>query len=236
MNTDRQCPHELDAAKHRAQARRASAGAVMFVVVTTLGLLAVMAVYAMSTTTSDIRAASNFRRALQAQHAAEFAAVAAADYVTSANADNIVNVQMLNPPPPTDTNAAQNNCLSAQKNLAGVTGSARAKSCVRITPNDLKLSWGGNKDMFTSQSFGNGTLSANGDPTLGGDFIIELTNPTQAPPPPGYDVNLRLKFAMLSVSTYGLVRVGGTTAAPGTYVGDSMQVGRGRFIVGPLNQ
>lgn len=216
----------LALAKRRARARRRSAGAAMFVVVTTLGLLAVMGMYAMSAATEDIRAASNFRRASQAQAAAEFGAVAAADYITYENADNIVNTRMLNPS--ANLQASENNCISTQKNQAGVIGSIRAKSCVRITKEELKRNWS-LRDPFTSQSFGNKELE--------GDLYIELTNPTQAPPPPGYDVNLRLKFAMVTVSTFGLIRpYEGVTKGTLPNASDSMQTGRGRLIIGPLNQ
>ncbi|AKU99417.1 hypothetical protein AKJ09_06081 [Labilithrix luteola] len=225
MEARRQDCAKLSLAKRRARARKRSDGAVMFVVVTTLGLLAVMGAYALSSTTEDIRASSNYRRSVQAQNTTEMAAVATADYVTFANADNIVNARMLNPS--TDLSASENNCLSAQKNQAGVRGTIRAKSCVRITSNELKKNWG-DREVFTAQSFGDGDLR--------GDVIIELTNPTQAPPPPGYDINLRLKFAMVSVSTYGIIQINGVSTPAQPYNGDSMQVGRGRFIIGPLNQ
>lgn len=215
----------LSLAKRRSRARKRSAGAVMFVVVTTLGLLAVMGAYALSSTTEDIRASSNYRRSVQAQSTTDLAAAAAAEYVTFNNADNIVNARMLNPS--ADTSASENNCLSAQKNQNNVSGSIRAKSCVRITSSELKKNWG-DREVFTGQSFGDGELR--------GEVVIELTNPTQAPPPPGYDINLRLKFAMVSVSTYGVIQINGVSSPTQPYNGDSMQVGRGRFIIGPLNQ
>lgn len=92
----------------------------------------------------------------------------------------------------------------------------------------MQKNWN-NREPFTTQSFGDTNLEA--------DVYVELTNPTQAPPPPGYDANLRLKFAMVTVTTYGILRPYqgvSTNAAPS--ISDSMQVGRGRFIVGPLNQ
>jgi hypothetical protein len=207
-------------AKRRARARRSSDGAVMFVVTTTLGVLAVMGVYALTSATQDIHAAGNMKVAMQAQQVSDFAAVAVADYVTYQNADNIINTRMLNPNA-TDPNASDHKCLSTQRNVAGTAGSDRAKSCVRISAAELVKSWG-NREAFTSQSFG--------DPLIVSDAYIELTNPTPAPAPPGYDVNLRLKFAMLTVTTYGIVQHSATTNA------ETMQVGRGRFIVGPINQ
>ncbi len=219
-------PNRRSLAKRRASLRKRSEGAVMFVVVTTLGLLGVMGMYAMSTTTQDIRASANLRRASQAQLASDFAAVAAADYITYDNADYLVNTRMLNPS--SNLGAAENNCLSTQKNQAGVIGTARAKSCVRISKAELRKSWN-ERDPFTSQSFG--------DTSLEGDIYIELTNPMQAPAPPGYDVNLRLKFAMVTVTTFGILRpYAGVTSGAAANRSDSMQMGRGRFVIGPLNQ
>jgi hypothetical protein len=157
--------------------------------------------------------------AMQAQQVSDFAAVAAADYVTYQNADNIINTRMLNPN--ANANASDHKCLSTQQNIATTKGSDRAKSCVRISRDELVKSWG-NREAFTSQSFG--------DPLITADAYIELTNPAPAPAPPGYDVNLRLKFAMLTVTTYGIIQHSATTNA------ETMQVGRGRFIVGPINQ
>ncbi|CAN5917725.1 hypothetical protein BH11MYX4_BH11MYX4_13540 [soil metagenome] len=48
----------------RARARRRNAGAVMFIVAVTLGLLAVMGVYGLSATSADIRSAGHMREAL----------------------------------------------------------------------------------------------------------------------------------------------------------------------------
>jgi hypothetical protein len=207
-------------AKRRARARRSSDGAVMFVVTTTLGVLAVMGVYALTSATQDIHASGNMRVAMQAQQVADYAAVAGADNITYDNADYIINNRMLHPNS-TDITADDHKCLSTQRNVAGTAGSDRAKSCVRITRDDLRKTWS-NREAFTSQSFGNTLMTA--------DAYVELTNPTPAPAPPGYDVNLRLKFAMVTVTTYGIVSNTATTGA------ETMQVGRGRFIVGPLNQ
>lgn len=205
-------------AKRHARARAREGGAVMFVVVTTLGVLAALGLYGLTATKQDVHAAGNVRQWMQARHAAEFGAVAAADYVTYENADYIINTRMLNPP--SDVSSSQRNCLSAQKNLAGLPGSVRAKSCIRVSKDELKLNWN-NRAPFTSIGLG--------DSTVNSDIYIELTNPMATAPPPGFDLNLRLKFAQVTVTTYGII-------SPAAAHYEGMRVGRGRFIVGPLNQ
>ena len=64
-------PAHVRAARARARARRRSAGAAMFIVAVTLGLLAAMGVYGLSATAYDIRAAGHGRAAAQVQHTAE---------------------------------------------------------------------------------------------------------------------------------------------------------------------
>ncbi len=209
----------LQRALRRAHARRREGGAVIFVVATTLGVLAVMGVYALGATTDDIHAAGNMRQAIQAQQVGDFGAAAVADWVSYDNADNIVNTRMLNPS--TNTSSSDQNCLSTQRNIASVAGSNRTKACVRVSKLELQKTWQ-NREAFTSQSFG--------DVNMTGDVYLELTNPTQAPAPPGYDVNLRLKFAMVTVTSFGIVKRAGTTRQ------ETMQMGRGRFVIGPVSQ
>ncbi len=217
-------------AARRARARRDNGGAVIFIVATTLGVLAVMGVYALSSTTQDIRSAGNMQRATQARFIGDYGAMAAADYINYENADNIVNTRMLNPV----AGSSNANCISTVRSGPSAFGTNRAKSCVRIAASELKIGWG-LREPFTSQSFGHKSTSTD---QIDGDVYIEITNPTQAPSPPGYDINLRLKFAMVTATSYGVIKprggVAGGTVLPGA--ADTMQVGRGRLIVGPVSQ
>jgi len=74
----------------RSRARRDSGGAVMFIVVVTLGLLAAMGVYGLSAAQADVRAAGHMREALQAQKAGEHALTMAAETLNPENAGPLV--------------------------------------------------------------------------------------------------------------------------------------------------
>lgn len=229
-------------AARRARARRRNAGAVIFIVAMTLGLLAVMGVYALAATTQDIRAAGNIQRATQTNYTSNYAAIATADYVNYANADDIVYRRMLNPDPSATSN--DRNCLSTQRNDISNTlyGDTRTKSCVRLSGKEMKLPWCGgtpcappsggtpgqvgDREAFTSQSFSHVSNATEG---FDGEVYVELTNPTAAAPPAGFDLNSKLKFVMVTATSYGIVKAKGSTA-------ETMRSGRGRFIIGPLKQ
>src|SRR4051812_10073630 len=66
----------------RARARHESAGAAMFIVAVTLGLLAAVGVYGLSATAMDVRAAGHMRESAQAQSAAEHALLLTAESFT----------------------------------------------------------------------------------------------------------------------------------------------------------
>lgn len=224
-------------ARRRALARRESSGAVIFIVAMTLGVLAVMGVYALSATTSDLRAAGNMQRGAQANYINSYGAIATAEYITYDNADDIVYRRMLNPN--ASATSSDRNCISTQKNVAALVGDSRTKSCVRLSAAELRsTSWcgapcagsSGTREAFTSQSF---THSVTATQDMKGDVYTELTNPTAAAPPPGYDVNSKLKFVMVTATTYGIVKpVGPVTIT----TRETLRTGRGRFIIGPIKQ
>lgn len=211
-------------AKKRARARRDDAGAVIFIVATTLGVLAVMGVYALTATTQDLRAAGNVQRAAQANYVNSYGAIATAEYVNYDNADDIVNRRMLNPN--ASASAAEKNCISTQRNDPVLFGDERTKSCVRIAAVELKVPWGG-QEPFTSQSFTHNTLPGQ---EIDADVYTELTNPTDAAPPPGYNLDSNFKFVMVTATSFGIVKPRGTIGT------ETLRQGRGRFIIGPVKR
>jgi hypothetical protein len=222
-------------ARRRARARRASGGAVIFICAITLGVLAVMGAYALAAARSDLRSAGSLQRGMQANYAASYSAVAAADYVNFGNADDIIKRRM--PNPNASLNSADVNCVSALKNNATTFGDQNSKMCVRLaiisqgggaTPykGELAQPWGG-REPFTTQSYQH---VATATEALDTDVYIELTNPTNYAPPAGYDLNNKMKFAMVTVTGFGYTKPRGTTNL------DTVRTGRGRFIIGPLNQ
>lgn len=206
---------ELVRAKDRARRRRREGGAIMFIVATTLALLATMGVYALAAASTEAKTSGYVRQAAQAQYMAELAAMATAESVTAANADYFINVLM--------RSAQQDkNCMSAAAYDASyATSSAVAQSCWRFSKQELETTW--KMPMLSSESLTPATQ-------LNVDFFAEMTNPVAVQPPPGFDLNLGLGFARVTITTGGVL-MPATAAAS-----HSMQLGRARFVVGPIRK
>lgn len=191
---------------------------------TTLGLLAVMGVYALSAATEDIRAAGNVKRATQANAVADYGAVGAAEYLVPDKVQWLLKNKFDNPD--MSLNSADTNCLSTQRQDPTLPGDPKTtKACYRIPVSELqRLAWG-NREPFTTQSFNhNPTVSDQ----LEGNVVVEITNPVDAPPPPGYGDNLSFKFKMVTVTAFGVTHPRGSSKI------DTVRIGRGRFTVGPI--
>lgn len=215
-------------ALRRSRRRHESAGAAMFVVAVTLGLLAAMGVYGLAATAQDVRAAGHVREATQAQHAAEAAIVMASQTLNSGNAANTINTMMSE----NSANSARaTNCKSAKPfSAAGYDQSLGriAEACFVISPNEMKVlspnnTWStvtGQISGFTAESFGEVPVKPY--------VSIELTNPVtwQAP---GYGGNgTPQQFLQVRATVYSEMK---------NAVGDvpqSVSVGRGRLVIGPF--
>lgn len=208
----------------RARARRRSGGAVIFIVATTLGLLAVMGVYALSAATEDIRAAGNVKRAAQASAVADYGGIAAAEYLLPDKSQWLMKNKFNNPD--MTANSSDTNCLSTQRQDPALPGDPKTtKACYRIPMTELqKLAWG-NREPFTTQSFNHNATATD---QLEGNVVVEVTNPMDAPNPPGYGEGLGFRFKMFTVTTFGITHPRGSSRA------DTVRLGRGRFVVGPI--
>lgn len=226
-NTDRPTNRSRTKRARVLANRRRSRGAVVFIVAATLGLLALMGVYAISGAATEVRSSGYVRQATQAHYLSEYAMAAVADHVNSSNADFLVNNQLLaqatNPFPPTT------DCLSVPTYAAA---SGLAKACVRVGQTELesrKLSggtpaWGG-RPLLTEHSLGQP-----GKSLMQGRIFAEFSNPTITQPPPGFDQNLGLSFARITVTTGGSVEPAGNAAAR------TLEMGRARMIIGPVRR
>lgn len=212
----------------RARARRDSAGAAMFIVAVTLGILAAMGVYGMSSTSIDIRAAGHFREAAQAQSAAEHALMLSADSFTPGTAAEIVKA-MMSGRTTAGTDIQATNCKTANTYNATTNPEYRgAQACLSWSIDEMqRISKGVNpwtldgttNTTFTPQSFGPVTNKA---------FVrVEVTNPVDIPPPPGTGLNDRFTFTQVTVTTYVDMKESATVPA------QTSGLGRGRLTVGP---
>jgi hypothetical protein len=199
--------------------RRKSRGAVVFIVAATLALLALMGVYAISGAAAEVRSSGYVRQSTQAHYLSEYTMGAVANHVNSTNADFLVNNQLLaqatNPFPPTT------DCLSVPTYTAA---SAMAKACVRINQSDIEGPWA-SRPLLTEHSLGQP-----GKSLMQGTVFAEFSNPTLTQPPPGFDQNLGLSFARITVTT------GGSVQPAGNATGRTLEMGRARMIVGPVRR
>jgi len=227
--------HRVSAARQRAlknaQRRARSAGASLFIVAMTLGLLAAMGVYGLSATAFDVRSAGHLREAVQAQSAAEHAIMLTAESFTPGTAGEIVRAMQSGKGTTTDiqsTKCRTANSFDSQTN----TQYRAAQACLSWSEAEMMNiaksinPWipGSDKSTFSTESFGQVPQR----PYL----RIEITNPVDIPPPPGMSLNDRYTFTQLTVTTFVDMKSAGVDTAATTAASSSVQA-RGRITVGP---
>jgi Tfp pilus assembly protein PilX len=234
------------ARKMRARARKRSDGAVMFIVVVTLGLLAAMGVYGLTATQSELVSAGHMREALQAQKAGETTLMMAAETFNPASAKALVEAM--------SGAKRTTNCRTAAgagdvpANIAPYVGAVPVPpkaACLRLSEAEMKIVGEsaidnlGNKLNtwlapagcaapsacvgFADDSFG----AVDATPTV----QVEISNPVDVPPPAGsgYDPASQ-RFTQVTVTVFVELR---SHAAPNTPT-LSVVVGRGKMTVGPI--
>lgn len=220
----------------RARRRRESAGAAIFVVAITLGLLAAMGVYGLSATALDVRAAGQERAAAQAQHAAELAIVEAASTIGPGTATTIVRAMQADANLLFSSAGNTKSCKTAKTyNATDPVTSRIAEACMVLSPSEMRqispnTNWGpvdGNPIAvpFSTKSFG--------DVPLVPYVRIELTNPINWDAPAGFQTssNVGAKppvFTQIRATVFLELRQNGLLS-PADYIA----TGRGRLVVGP---
>ncbi|MBN9161128.1 MAG: hypothetical protein J0I07_09205 [Myxococcales bacterium] len=218
----------------RARARRDSAGAAMFIVAITLGLLAAMGIYGLSATAIDIRSAGHLRQSAQAQSAAEHALVLTAETFTPGTTGEIVKA-MQSGRTGAGTDIQATNCKTANAFNAGTNAEFRgAQACLSWSVAEMQHMaknvnpWtldGTTQTTFSPQSFGDVPQRA---------YVrVEVTNPVDIPPPPGTGLNDRFTFTQVTVTTFVDMKNAATPVAASTTPAESIAQGRGRLTVGP---
>ena len=204
-------------ALRRARARRREAGAVMFIVVVTLGLLAAMGVYGLSAASADVRAAGHMREALQAQKAGEHALTMTAETLNPKTVGPLV-AQM-------STLGRTANCKTAGPLPAAATSVPPGAACLRLTEVGMRAAAGtvtpwNAVPAFAPDSFGSVTSVPN--------VSVELSNPFDVQRP-GFDATMR--FTQVTATVFVDVRSTVDIGAPA----QSIVSGRGRLTVGPIS-
>jgi Tfp pilus assembly protein PilX len=224
-------------ARRRARLRRRSAGAAVFIVAVTLGVLAVMGVYALTATANEVRSAGHVREAMQGQRAAEFAMMATAETYSSiiggvlikkSRNPDTVNGRSTNcrssRPPSTDLRFVDSEaCLYLTEEQMGTV--AKSVNSMKqpttviagcTTPADCNFFWG---QGATPGSFG---------PVVNRPFLhVEVSNPIDVPPPPGMSLDGSWTFTQVTATVYVDMKQNKTDPASTT------TLARGRMTVGP---
>jgi hypothetical protein len=208
----------------------------MFIVVVTLGLLAVMGVYGLTATQAEVVSAGHMREALQAQKAGEHTLAMTAETFNPASAKALVEAM-------SGAKRTQN-CKTAAgasdvpANVAPYVGSTPVPAkaaCLRLSAEEMKIvgesatDTSGNKlntwvaPVWATDSFG----AVDAKPTV----QVEISNPVDIPPPPGsgYDPASQ-RFTQVTVTVFVEVRSSTNPSTPTL----SMVAGRGKMTVGPI--
>jgi hypothetical protein len=215
--------------KFRARRRQKSEGAIIFIVATTLALLAAMGVYALTNTTAEIRTAGYQRQALQAHYVTNVATIGAVEAFSPDNVSYIDN-QMRTTQPATP-------CLSAPP--AGMTtGTAAgfgtgnvsdiARRCVKLHPNYITQVVGNGTALFPTNQMKEPSHSST---FMEGSFVTEVTEPLSTGVKAGFDTNNGKCFYRYTLTSYG--RLAKPPADGSTLLGQ--EASRARVVVGPLD-
>lgn len=212
--------HHHRLALRRARARRHNAGAVMFIVAVTLGLLAVMGIYGLSATSADIRAAGHMREAIQGQKATEAALMLTAETYNPVKAQGLVDRGSSGPTAGTGQGGQATNCKTAAP-YTGNVDTRDAEACVKLDLPAMAIlaapvnPWA---SPFTAQSFG---------ASVNLPYVtVEVTNPITTTVPAGNSITT-ISYTTVTATIFTQLKPNAGVAA------ETSLAGRARIIVGP---
>jgi hypothetical protein len=196
----------------------------MFIVAMTLAVIAAMGIYALQLAATEVKTAGFVRQQAQTQYLAEYGVVASAQALTGTGAQVYNNIMMLSP----DTG-----CYS----LFGITSTGGANSqslaCHRAGSVELQAEIGGSTALSPLLSPWVDALSDADRGSIGlqmtPDFYVEVTDPNQRQPPPGFATNSTLCFTQFTASAIAIT----PTAATST-ISEGLQIARARVVGGPI--
>jgi len=200
----------------------------MFIVAMTIAVITAMGVYALNIASMEVRTAGFVRQQVQTQYLSNYGSTAASQAVTGTNAQMYDTIIMS----PTLRDTA---CVS----LYGTptTASAQALACHRAGSAELavEMNTGGAALLTPWTSAGTSALRGSVGLPLQADFFVEVTDPNQRQPPPGYAVNSNLCFIQFTASSYGLTPTGAASAGTlAGYQSEGFEMSRARILGGPV--
>jgi hypothetical protein len=205
----------------RAARREREEGAIIFIVAMTLAVLAARGRYALASTSNEMKTAGFERQNTQAHYLSEYGVLGAASDVNPTTAQLYLGLML-------DPSRRDIHCIS----LPGLDVNdplipAQVKACRRMGSGELNKQW-----LSSSQ----GALPPNalGNAALSGDFFVELTDPAQTQPPPGYDMKLGLCFAQFTLTSVGLTQAANGTTGEQVYGSEGVETARAHITAGPI--
>jgi hypothetical protein len=205
--------------KQRVQRRRRSEGAVIFIVATTLALLAGMGVYALTSTTSEVRTAGYQRQATQAHYVTDLGTTAAVETFSPENASYIDNQMRI---------ASNLKCLSSPQAALSSGVSEIAKRCVKLHPDYIKESLG-LAPLPSNDSSKTDEYQTIPGTQIRGSFLSEITEPINNGMQAGFDLSNGKCFTRYTITTYV------TTSNVTTAAKLARETSRARVVVGPFD-
>ena len=214
-------PNAVNLALFRAALRQREEGAVIFIVAMTLAVLASLGLYALASTSNEMKTAGFERQNTQAHYLSEYGVLGAANNVNPTTAQLYLGLMM-------DPSRRDTNCISLPGvNLSDPLIPNTVKACRRMGSGELNQAW-----LSSAQT----AIPANGlgSTSISGDFFIELTDPAQTQPPPGYDMKLGLCFAQFTLTSVGLTQAANGTTGLQVYGSEGVEVARAHITAGPI--
>jgi hypothetical protein len=211
----------------------------MFIVAMTLAVLAAMGVYALQIASDEIKTAGFVRQQLQTQYLSEYGVSAIAQALSN-NSQMYATIMSSQP----DTG-----CYSLFQISTQSTANPQAQACHRAgspelggqvvpsgtSPATLLSAWTASGSDLTR-----GMIGIQSSP----DFFVEVTDPNQRQPPPGYATNASAPvcFIQVTASAFGLTPMTQTSSATDTFLAGStpgflsegLEMSRARVMFGPV--
>ena len=217
-------------ARMRARRRAESDGGVVFIVAMTLAVLAAVGMYALRAASTELKTSGYERQNAQTHYLTEYGVLAATQEVNATRAQLYLGLM---------TAAPDQRCISIAQSLSvgGVPSSPTimSKACRRVGSKELAMSWSNvqaNTPILTPYVSPTSPGSLGSAP-ITGDFFVEITDPAQASPPPGFDLKLGLCFMQMTVTSIGITTpIISTDTAK--FAGEGLETARARIIAGPV--
>jgi hypothetical protein len=223
-------------AKRRFGRRRRQAGAAMFIVSMTLGVLASVGLYALAAASTEIKTSGNERQFTQTHYLSEYGVIGTAHALAEGRASALLSL-MLNP-------AFRDSCGSLPLPPSVAAGDNSTRACRRLGdqefPGLFGPAWVSGAQVAvpysTSSPPNTATPGSFGATPMPGGFFVELTNPTQTDAAryalPGSSSGAHICFYQFTASASGVTNNGVASAA--LFGAEGVEVQRARIVAGPI--